>query len=152
MSVEHNNSPYSALFLWLIILALPVTALALWLFRLADLWNTDGDIMGLLAVSIGILGILIFFIFLHKYELNALPSRRARWFALGIHGGIIAVLFLFLIWYGFYSPWKDIELWGTYTLEEASKPWVISVLVIGVITILGNLFDLLGEKFFRRAK
>jgi uncharacterized membrane protein len=101
---------------------------------------------GLIAVSVGILGILVFFIFLYKYQMLATQSRRARIVALIVHSAIILVLFLGLIWAGYDSPWSERAFWGDYNLHEATKSWVIAVIVLGSITLLGSLFDFVRKR------
>lgn len=135
------------LFLFAISSSLPLTILVLWLLAYVQMWPRDVDISGLLAISIGILGILIFFMFLYKYQMTAVAAMRRRWMMLGVHAVVILVFFLFTIWLGYDSPWKSELIWGSYDMLSAAKPWIISVLVIGSITFLGSLFDLLRQRF-----
>jgi hypothetical protein len=128
---------------------LPLTAFLLWMLTFVEIWEREWDILGLIAVSIGIIGILIFYMFLYKYEMNVPLTRSGRWMMLGTHALITIALFFGMIWLGLDSPWSGELIWGTYDLHTASKPWIISVLVIGTLTGLGVLFDMLGEKFFR---
>jgi hypothetical protein len=63
--------------------------------------------------------------------------------ALILHALVVTLLFILLIWLAFDSPWLHDKMWGVYDLQEAGKPWIIAVLVIGSITLLGSLFDFL---------
>ncbi|MFA6233985.1 MAG: hypothetical protein WC824_07325 [Bacteroidota bacterium] len=139
-----------ALFLCAISFSLPLTILLLWLLAYLHMWPRDVDITGLLAISIGILGILIFFIFLYKYQILAIRAFRRRWIMLGMHAIVVIAFFLFTIWLGFDSPWKSTLIWGSYDMLSAAKPWIISVLVFGSITFLGSLFDLIRKRFEQR--
>ncbi|MFZ1730617.1 MAG: hypothetical protein WBQ23_14505 [Bacteroidota bacterium] len=135
------------LFLFAISSSLPLTILVLWLLAYVQMWPRDVDVSGLLAISIGILGILIFFMFLYKYQMNVIVSARRRWIMLGGHAAVTLALFFFTIWLGYDSPWKDELIWGGYDMLASTKPWIISVLVIGSITLLGSLFDLIRKRF-----
>ena len=127
---------------------LPLTVLLLWILTFVEIWDRDWDILGLIAVSVGIIGILIFYTFLYKLEMHMHLTRRRRWAMLCMHGAFTTALFFGLIWLGIDSPWAQQLIWGTYDLQSACKPWIISVLVIGSLSGLGVLFDMLGEKFF----
>ena len=140
------------LFMFAICCSLPLTILVLWLLAYVQMWPHDVDISGLLAISIGILGILIFFMFLYKYQMIIAQSIRRRWLLLAMHALVTLVLFLFTIWLGYDSPWADELIWGSYDMLASAKPWIISVLVIGSITLLGSLFDLMRRRFDERWK
>lgn len=137
---------WSRVFLLTMGTTLPLTAFALWMLSYLPFWPQDQDVHGLIAVSVGIVGILVFFIFLYKYQMLSTLSRRGRIIALVVHGVIILVLFLLLIWGGYDSPWRATTLWGDYTLHETIKSWVIAVLVIGTLTLLGSLFDFVRKR------
>ncbi|MDT8325398.1 MAG: hypothetical protein RRA94_14895 [Bacteroidota bacterium] len=137
---------WSRVFLVTIATTLPLTAFALWLLSYLPLWPHDLDVHGLIAVSIGIIGILVFFIFLYKYQMLSTMTRKARIVALTLHGVLVLVLFLLLIWAGYDSPWRSIAFWGDYSLHESIKSWVIAVLVIGTLTLLGSLFDFVRKR------
>ncbi|MCB2203673.1 hypothetical protein KQI65_02910 [bacterium] len=128
------------------IATLPVTAIALWLLTYLPLWPHDLDVHGLIAISVGIVGVLVFFIFLYKFQMLATLTRRRRIVALILHACVVLLLFLLLIWGGYDSPWRDHAFWGTFNLQEAVKPWVIAVLVIGTLTMLGSLFDYVRKR------
>ncbi|MBR9977748.1 MAG: hypothetical protein KFH87_06625 [Bacteroidetes bacterium] len=135
------------IFLIAITAVLPLTAMLLWGLAYVQMWPRAIDIMGLLAISVGILGVFFFFMFLYKYELRAAPTQRRRIGLLVLHTIITLLLFLFTIWLGYDSPWRAEMIWGNYDMHTASKPWIISVLVIGSITLLGSLIDLLRSRF-----
>jgi hypothetical protein len=135
---------------WAIVLTLPLTAALLWLLSGIQMWPEEIDIMGLLAISVGILGIFIFFILLYRFQTGAVCSRRRRWGLLLLHTGIVLVLFLFTIWLGYDSPWRSLLIWGSYDILSAAKPWIISVLVIGSITLLGGMMDIVRKGFEQR--
>jgi uncharacterized membrane protein len=137
---------WARVFLFTLAATLPLTALALWVLSYLPLWPHDQDVHGLIAVSIGIVGILVFFIFLYKYQMLSTLNRRARIAALVLHGSIVLLLFLLLIWGGYDSPWKSMAFWGDFTLHETIKTWVIAVLVIGTLTLLGSLFDYVRKR------
>jgi len=120
---------------------LPMTAAALRLLSLIPPIAGFPDINGLIAVSVGILGLIIFYIFLYKYQITARLTRRTRYLLMGLHVAITALLFLGLIWLGFNSPWHAAHIWGNYEYNTAVRSWIIAVLVLGVITLLGSLFD-----------
>ncbi len=144
---ERRQHLVKVLFLIAISASLPLTAIVLWTLAYIQMWPRDIDIMGLLAISVGILGILVFFIFLYKYQMTVIPSTRRRWIMLGVHAAVTIVLFLATIWLGYDSPWGHEFIWGSYDMLSAAKPWIISVLVIGSITLLANLFDLIRKRF-----
>lgn len=149
---QNNASPearkrklFSRLFLALFAASLPATAVALAVLTTLTSLAPHPDISGLTAVSIGIVGILAFFIFLYKYQTYSGLNTKQRWVVLAIHACVILMLFAFVIWLGFYSPWKGDLVWGSYDLEIASRSWIISIIVIGVITLLGSFFDLIRK-------
>ncbi|MBN1447872.1 MAG: hypothetical protein JXA28_08060 [Bacteroidetes bacterium] len=144
--IEQRNRFYSRAFLLAISLTLPLTIVGLWLLNVLTLWPHDADIRGLIAVSVGILGLLIFFIFLYKFQMLTSLTRHGRWLAMTLHALVVLLLFIILIWLGFDSPWKDRAYWGNFTLYEAVKPWIIAVLVIGTISLLGSVFDFLRKR------
>ncbi len=146
-SGERRQRLVKILFLFAIAVSLPLTALLLWMLAFIQMWPRDIDIMGLLAISVGILGILIFFIFLYKYQMTAVSSARKRWILLSVHAAVTVVLFLAAIWLGYDSPWGHELIWGNYDMLSAAKPWIISVLVIGSITLLASFFDLIRKRF-----
>lgn len=138
------------IFLFAITAVLPLTALLLWGLAYIQMWPREIDIMGLLAISVGILGVFFFFMFLYKYELRGPRTQRHRIGLLVMHAVITLLLFLFAIWLGYDSPWRAEKIWGNYDMQTAAKPWIISVLVIGSITLLGSLIDLLRRRFEQR--
>ncbi|MBE0646091.1 MAG: hypothetical protein IH600_18560 [Bacteroidetes bacterium] len=144
---ERRGRIIKFLFLFTITCSLPLTALLLWGLAYIQMWPRDIDIMGLLAISVGILGILIFYIFLYKYQMNLVEDTRRRWIMLALHGAITLVLFLLTIWLGYDSPWGHELIWGSYDMLSAAKPWIISVLVIGSITLLSILFEMIRSRF-----
>jgi hypothetical protein len=125
-------------------LILPVTVLVLRLMRFFNVYGLHPDVLGLSAISVGIVGILVFFMFLYKYQIHSGMTAHRRWVALLIHGMMIIVLFLLVILFGFIWEVGKIDMWGNYSLEIASRSWVIAVLVVGTITLLGSFFDLIG--------
>lgn len=137
---------WARVFLLTLAATMPLTAIALWLLSYLPLWPHDRDVHGLIAISIGIVGILVFFIFLYKYQMLSTLNRRGRIAALVLHGSVVLLLFLLLIWGGYDSPWKTMAFWGDYTLHETIKTWVIAVLVIGTLTLLGSLFDYVRKR------
>jgi hypothetical protein len=149
---ERRRRFVKPLILTAIAVALPATALLLWLLSAVQMWPQAADIMGLLAVSVGILGILLFFMFLYKYQMTAVAPDRRRWILLLVHAAVTLTLFLFMIWLGYDSPWSRRMIWGNYDLLSAAKPWIISVLVIGSITMLGSMIDLIRRRLERRWK
>lgn len=130
------------LHIYVMSLCLPVTAGVLFGLAAVPLFRENPDVHGLLAVSTGILGVLVFFIFLFKYQTTALLDFRHRVLFLLLHATVTAVLFFTVIWLGFASPWHATPYWGSYDLNTAARSWVISVIVIGSITLLGSIFDL----------
>jgi len=121
----------------------PITMLALQLLTYIEAWRPELDVSGLIAMSVGILGILIVFIFLYKYQMITDFRGRGRWFALLTHALVVLALFFLCIWLAFDSPWSGVAIWGSYDLQTVVKPWIIAVLVIGTITLLGSLFDII---------
>ncbi len=145
-TLDRRRRFWSRVFIVVISLVLPVTVLALWLLTYVRIWRPELDVTGLMAISIGILGILVFFIFLYKYQIVSKLDHRQRWIALGVHAGIVLALFLGCIWLAFDSPWSDRMVWGDYDMQDVAKSWIISVLVIGTISLLGSLFDLIRRR------
>ncbi|PLX24110.1 MAG: hypothetical protein C0600_13580 [Ignavibacteria bacterium] len=150
-SVEARNREradrfYSRVFLFAISFTLPLTIIALWVLAVVAVWPEDRDIQGLLAISVGIVGLLVFFIFLYKFQMNAAFTRNGRRVAMLLHALVVILLFLTMVWLAFDSPWKHVEIWGHYDLQEGCKPWIIAVLVIGSITLLGSLFDYIRRR------
>ena len=143
---ERRNRFYSRAFLLAISLTLPLTVAALFLLSALRLWPHDQDIRGLVAISVGIIGILIFFIFLYKFQVLTLLTHRGRWLAMTLHALVVLLLLIIVIWLGFDSPWHGVAYWGSYTLYDASKPWIIAVIVIGSISLLGSIFDFLRRR------
>jgi hypothetical protein len=134
---------YIRLFVVIILLSLPVTMLLLYLLTFVGFWPQNVDITGLLAISVGILGVLIFFMFLYKYQIAVGHGVRERWMLLAAHAVVVLVLFFGCIWLAFDSPWSQSELWGEYSMYDVAKTWIISVLVVGSISLLGSLFDIM---------
>ncbi|MDH7514898.1 MAG: hypothetical protein QHI48_03340 [Bacteroidota bacterium] len=132
-----------------LVLTLPVTALCLWLLAVVDIFPNMPDIHGLIAVSIGILGLLIFYIFLYKYQITAPMDAKRRILFMIFHVFVSLFLFLFLIWAGFKAPWKMKPLWGNYELNTAVRSWIISIFVLGFITLLGSVFDSFRKSMMR---
>ena len=137
---------WSRVFMVTIVCTLPVTAVALWLLTYLPLWPNDLDVHGLIAVSIGILGILVFFIFLYKYQMLSTMTRRGRILSLVVHGVFVLLFFLVLVWIGYDAPWREVQVWGDYSVHDTIKSWVIAVLVIGSISLLGSLFDFVRRR------
>jgi hypothetical protein len=123
--------------------SLPGSAALLVLLHAFDPFHGHPDMAGLTATSIGIIGIIIFYTFLYKFQTTSPWSRRARLAWLSGHLASIIVLFYFIVWLGFASPISGSVLWGDYDLQTTAKSWVISDIVVGTITLLGGLFDLL---------
>jgi heme/copper-type cytochrome/quinol oxidase subunit 4 len=145
-SWDRRRRFYSRLFVGVMIAVLPITVLALWLLTWLVFWKVNVDAMGLLATSVGILGILVFFMFLYKYQIIMNCDHRGRVIALVVHGLITLALFLGCIWLAYDSPWTSVKLWGDYDMLSTAKPWIISVLVVGTISLLGSLFDLVRKR------
>jgi len=143
---ERRNRFYSRAFLLAISLTLPLTVAALALLSALHLWPHDQDIRGLVAISVGIIGLLIFFIFLYKFQMLTTLTRRGRWLTMTLHALVVLLLLIIIIWLGFDSPWRDADYWGSYTLYDASKPWIIAVIVIGSISLLGSIFDFVRRR------
>ncbi len=139
--LEKRRRFYSRLFIWVMSSVLPLTALTLWLLTYLRFWRDNVDAMGLLAISVGILGILVFFMFVYKYQVIMKCDHRGRWLALLVHALIVVALFLGCIWLAFDSPWSAMKLWGDFDMLSVAKTWIISVLVVGTISLLGSLFD-----------
>ncbi len=137
---------WSRIFLLAMGLTLPVTAITLWLLTFLPLWPQDLDVHGLIAISVGIVGILVFFIFLYKYQMLTTLRRKGRIIAMILHGVVVLLFFTILIWIGYDSPWHSVAIWGDFNLHETIKPWVIAVLVFGSITLLGSLFDFVRRR------
>jgi hypothetical protein len=132
---------FCRVFAWVIALTLPATILALVAARWLERLTPHPDVLGLTAVSIGIMGVMVFFIFLYKYQILAQLSTRKRIRALLAHAAMVILLFILVIWLGFASPWSRMEIWGNWDLETASRSWVITVIVVGTISLLGSFFD-----------
>jgi len=132
---------FCRLFLAAIIFTVPATALLLIAFRWLNRLNFHPDMIGLTAISIGIIGVLVFFIFLYKYQTSAPLTMQHRWILLAVHLLSVFLLFLLVMWLGFASPWSRNNIWGNYDLETASRTWVITVIVVGAISLLGGLFN-----------
>ena len=133
-----------------IILTLPLTAGALWILSGVRMWPDEIDINGLLATAVGILGIFVFFLLVYRLQTGAECSTRGRFLLLALHVAVMLGLFLFTIWLGYDSPWRSRLLWGSYDMLTAAKSWIISVLVIGSITMLGVLMDIVRKHFERK--
>ena len=133
-----------------LVVTLPATAVALWILTGIEMWPVDVDINGLLATAVGILGVFVFFLLLYRLQTGAECGIRGRLGLLGLHAGITVLLFLFTIWLGYDSPWRSHLLWGSYDMLSAAKSWIISVLVIGSITMLGVIMDMVRRPFERR--
>jgi hypothetical protein len=127
----------------LLVIAHPASGAILWALHVLDPFPGHPDMAGLTATSIGIVGIIVFYIFLYKLETSSNWTMRER-IAWTI-GHILSIILLFymLIWIGFASPWRQLPLWGDYNLETMARSWVISVIVVGTITLLGGGFDLI---------
>jgi hypothetical protein len=133
---------FRRVYLAVLLTALPGTAGVLWVLSRIRHEGDNLDIHGLIAVSTGIIGVLVFYIFLYKYQTTSPMRARRRAFLLAGHALTIALLFWLLIWLGFDSPWRDVSCWGNYEFNTAARSWIMSVLVIGTITLLGSFFDL----------
>jgi hypothetical protein len=140
---ERRRSFFCRVFAIVIGGILPATALLLLLLPHIDSLSPYPDLAGLIAVSVGITGILIFFIFLYKYQATARLSMRRRLALLGVHAASATLLFVVVIWLGFASPWSRADVWGDWNLQTASRSWVIAVIVVGTISALGSLFHLM---------
>lgn len=100
------------------------------------------EVLGILAIAIGLSGILLFYVHFYKL-LQALGARHPRrWFVLAEHAGSIALLYLVVQWLGSNSPWNSIPLWGNYDLSDACKVFVIGILVVGTISLIGSMIAL----------
>lgn len=126
-------------------LVLPVTGYTLWLLPSFARLIPHPEALGLTAVSIGIIGILVFFIFLYKFQVHSGYALRRRLIALLVHAATIIALFFIVIWLGFGAPWSRTALWGVYDLETASRSWIIAVIVVGTLTLLGSFFDAMRQ-------
>jgi hypothetical protein len=126
--LEKRRRFYSHLFIWVMASVLPLTGLTLWLLTYLRFWRDNVDAMGLLAISVGILGILVFFMFVYKYQVIMKCDHRGRWLALLVHALIVLALFLGCIWLAFDSPWSAMKLWGDFDMLSVAKTWIISVL------------------------
>ncbi len=100
------------------------------------------EVLGLLAIAIGLAGILLFYIHFYKL-LQALGNRHPRrWLVLTEHAVSIGLLYLIVEWLGTNSPWNAIPLWGSYDLGDACKVFVIGILVVGTISLIGSMIAL----------
>ena len=144
--LERRRKFWARVFIVVIAAVFPLTGLALWALTYIRIWRPELDVTGLMAISIGILGILVFFMFLHKYQVVSKLDHRQRWIALGLHAATVLGLFLGCIWLAFDSPWSGAMVWGEYEMQDVAKSWIISVLVVGTITMLGSLFDLIRKR------
>lgn len=131
-----------------IILSLPFTATVLVILHSVNPFGRHPDMSGLTATSIGIIGVIVFYIFLHKLQTSVAWTLRRRMVWLLAHLASIVTLFFVIVWLGFSSAWSKLPMWGDYELQTTSRSWVISVIVIGSITWLGSLFDLLRQHVF----
>jgi hypothetical protein len=130
--------------------SLPATAATLVLLHTANPVPNHPDMSGLTATSIGIIGIIIFYIFLYKLQMSVAWTPKDRFAWLVAHVVTIVGLFYLVIWFGFASPWSAVAVWGDYDLQTTARSWVISVIVAGTITLLGSLFDLIRRLTFSR--
>ena len=133
---------FRRVYLAVLLCVLPGTAGVLWVLSQIQHTGDNLDIHGMIAVSTGIIGVLVFYIFLYKYQTTSPMRARRRALLLAGHALTIALLFWLLIWLGFDSPWRDVNCWGNYEFNTAARSWIMSVLVIGTITLLGSFFDL----------
>ncbi|MDX9758646.1 MAG: hypothetical protein RBU27_05755 [Bacteroidota bacterium] len=147
---RRHNRMLRRILLWATALTLPATIAVLWLLSGLQFWPQAEDLMGLLAISVGILGVFFFFMLLYRAQSGADCTRRHRWLLLVLHAGLVLVLLLGTIWLGYDSPWRSGPLWGSYDLLAAAKPWIISVLVIGSITLLGGVMDIMRKRLEER--
>ena len=126
--------------------AIPLTIVALACLTFLNRWSPQPDILGLTAISTGIIGVLVFFIFLYKFQVSDAIRGRTRLIVLLLHGLLTMALFGIVAWLGFASPWMHVNYWGNYDLETCARSWTIAVIVVGVITLLGSFFDLMRTK------
>ena len=136
------------IYLAVIILCLPFTVTVLIVLYSADPFGSHPDMSGLTATSIGIIGIIVFYLFLYKLQTSVAWTIRRRIEWLLVHLASIVTMFYLIVWLGFSSAWSARPLWGDYELQTTSRSWIISVIVVGSITWLGNLFDLLRQHVF----
>ena len=134
-----------------LVASLPLTVILLIGLHISDsVMTLHEDMMGLAATSVGIIGVLLFYIFLYKLEILESWTTRQRVFGLGFHFLSIFFLFFIVIWLGIASKWSATCFWGSYDLQTTSRSWVITVIVVGTITLLGSFFDLLRRYTFSR--
>ncbi|HOJ05372.1 MAG TPA: hypothetical protein PK916_15340 [Bacteroidota bacterium] len=143
---ERRRRFWSRFFAVVFIATLPLTVLALWSLTFVHIWREEVDVPALMAISVGILGVLVFFIFLYKYQMIAELTDRERWWVLGLHALVTLMLFLGCIWLAFDSPWSTAMVWGNYDMQSVAKSWIIAVLVVGTISWLGSFFDLIRKR------
>ncbi len=132
---------YRIFLLAAIVLVLPLTAYVLALVPTFESLLLHPDVPGLVAVSVGIVGILIFFIFVYKYQTSMVKTFRRRMAALLVHGALVLLLSAVVIRVGFGMPWSTEKVWGSYDCETAARSWIITVIVVGTLTALGSFFD-----------
>jgi hypothetical protein len=129
------------------IVTILMTVFCLWCIHLFNQINVHPDALGLSAISVGIVGILVFFIFLYRLQIDCALSRHRRWIALIIHAFLVVLFFVLVIVLGFVSEFGRPDLWGNYNVETASRSWIICILVVGAITLLGSFLELIGYAF-----
>ena len=139
--VQQASRGFRIFLLAVIIAVLPATAYALMLIPTFESLLLHPDVPGLVAVSVGIVGILIFFIFVYKFQTTLGASFRTRMVLLVAHALLVVLLFALVIHIGFGMPWSTDRIWGSYDCETAARSWIIAVIVVGTLTGLGSLFD-----------
>lgn len=140
-TVQLASRGFRIFLLAVIVAVLPATAYALMLIPTFESLLLHPDVPGLVAVSVGIVGILIFFIFVYKYQTSFEGTFRARMVLLVAHALLVVLLFALVIHIGFGMPWSTDRIWGSYDCETAARSWIIAVIVVGTLTGLGSLFD-----------
>lgn len=140
-SLQQVSRGYRIFLLVVIVAILPATAYALMLIPTFESLLLHPDVPGLVAVSVGIVGILIFFIFVYKYQTSFDGTFRMRMVLLVGHALLVVLLFAIVIRVGFGMPWSTERIWGSYDCETAARSWIIAVIVVGTLSGLGSLFD-----------
>jgi hypothetical protein len=125
-------------------LCLFMTILCLWGIQWLNCLKLHPDVLGLSAISVGIIGIISFYIFLYRYQIDGNLTRHQRWIVLLVHALVILLLFCVVIVLGFVLEFGIPDRWGNYNLQTASRSWIISILVVGAITMLGSFLELIG--------
>lgn len=120
-----------------------VTLFILMVFELEGLRFGD-EILGALAVMIGLTGILLFYIYLYKFEYGAYRSVHKRPGLLVFHALSVVILCASMHFIGHHSPWSAVELWGNYELHLVSKLFIMGIVIAGAISFIGILLVYYG--------